>query len=127
MVKSSKYKKATPERALANFLIAWKHQDWNRMKLFTQITWKATEVYPDFLSDTFDVKELRSAKIIRRNEKVETPVLVDIIVRVQYRMLGESCTKLLAARVIREREPFHPSESGTWGVNPISVIREYKV
>jgi len=87
MIKVSSYKKGTPEKALAGFLVAWKHKDWDRMMLFTQITWRDSEKNAGFLEAVFSIKDLTDARIIKRDQNVETAVLVDFLVEVRYKSL----------------------------------------
>ena len=73
------------------------------------------------LKSWFDFKELIEFSIT--GSKTQSPVMIDVDATIRYRM-GEIHTATVTARVIREVAPYKPSSSGTWGVNPLTVLKE---
>lgn len=130
MVKPSKYAADSAERAFANFLVAWKQKDWDRMATVTQKTEKASEDNPaESLKNKFDIEDLLEAKITKTVDVTDEPFngenAKDITAEIQYSIGNESGVlgfqihkETVVARVIRESAAFTPDASGDWGVNP---------
>lgn len=54
-----------------------------------------------------------------------SPVSADVMFRVWYEASTNQVDQHdVSGRVIRESAPYEPDASGTWGVNPISTLRE---
>ena len=124
-----KYGENTPERTIANYLWSWKHGRWDEMVEFTQKSWRSKDRNPaQFLRLQYDFKQLVWAKI--GNSENSCPPLfgqgtcVDIDVTLSYKIGSRSKVVKIRPRLVREIAPYQPSNKGTWGVNPISAIRE---
>lgn len=119
------YQKNTPEKALQEFLFGWKNRDWNKMLKHSQITWKSTqEDAVEKLKSFFAFRDLEMFEVLE--SKKVSDMCMDVSAVIKY-SFEKAKIKKIRARVIREIEPYRPSESGTWGVNPISVLRECNV
>jgi len=120
----SEFQQGTPEHALAEYVSAWKDQDWGRMASLTQKTWQSNQNDPiGTLGDWYDFKDLKGFEISNINTVSNT--MTDITFIVQYEAItNEISKKEITARVIKEIDPYTPSEQGQWGVNPISILKE---
>lgn len=117
----------SPQKALAEFILAWEARNWTAMARLCQLSWRARQEKPaEFLRKNFGNKHLRAAEIdgvhkacggffpsftcatVSATIKVETPG-------------GRTGTILIHARLFKEKAPKKRSEQGTWGVNPLSL------
>ncbi|MBU1165211.1 hypothetical protein KKA15_06680 [Patescibacteria group bacterium] len=123
----SKFQKDSAERALAEFVEAWKNQEWSSMKEYTQLTWLNGKDDPAAeLEATYGFKTLKGFEITNVNEVSD--VTTDITFTVQYEVVTDQVSKKqITARVIKETDAYTPSEDGQWGVNPISTFSEKDV
>lgn len=123
MVNPSSYSSGTAERAVADYLAAWKAGDWARMVASTQLTWRDTTNDPaKRLQSQYEIRRLLGAEITGR-EHADFPAMVDVSLRITYSVGSEVETQETTYRVIRETGPYEPSaDRGTWGVNPISAL-----
>jgi hypothetical protein len=130
----------TAERAAYDFLEAWQRKDFDAMYNHCQITWReTTENAKEWLTTTFSALELNKYTIkgsqratADKNNPV-TLVGVFIKVHIKYRFEEEDGAETLERieniksssiiNCIRETAKYEPSEHGTWGVNPISVLK----
>jgi len=121
MVEVSSYRVGSAERAFAEFLTAWKDEDWDRMAEFTQITWRSDENNAaETMRLMYGPVELDGAEIIEK--EVLSDVMVDITAVIYYREIYKSN---FYATLICETEPHHPDPEGKWGVNPTSTLRDW--
>ena len=107
------------------FMKAWKYSNWSEMLLYTQKTWRSKENNSgEMLKNWFYLKDLLTFKILKRNQISES--CVDVLLSIRY-VFGDSKLKetKIRARVICETEPYKPDPEGTWGINPISILREF--
>ena len=107
------------------FMNAWKDSNWPEMFKYTQKTWRSKENNnSELLKNWFYLKDLLTFKILRINQISLS--CVDVLLGIGY-MFGNLKLKetKVRARVICETEPYKPSKDGTWGVNPISILREF--
>jgi len=120
----SEFSQGSAERALAEYISAWKNQNWNKMASFVQKTWLSTETdSAGLLESWYDFKTLKGFEITKV-QKVSN-VTYDITFVVQYEAVTNQISKKqITARVIKETEAYTPSEQGQWGVNPNSAIKE---
>lgn len=120
----SRFSRGTPEFALANFVHAWKDQDFARMATFTQWSWRIQNApASEYLANNYDFKEVVGFEVLR-TERADTTIgassMRDVTFRVAYRPFGqEPVEDLVRARVILER--------GEWGVNPYSTLSGERV
>jgi hypothetical protein len=125
MVNVNSYPPNSPERAFAEFLNAWKNQDWDAMVKFTQKTWRSGEKNPaEWLSFNIGIKDLLGAEILNKN--TISDVMVDINVKVYYALGNEVGDETRVVRIVREIDAYKPSTQGEWSVNPISALRIIK-
>lgn len=121
MVNVTDYPFHSAERALAEFLISWQDEDWERMASFTQKTWRYREDNPaDMMWAWFGFMELQGAEINNIVRISETTI--DISFTIYYLIGNNIKSETKVARVICETGPYTPDTSGEWGVNPISVL-----
>jgi hypothetical protein len=123
----SEFSEGSAERALAEYVSAWKNQDWSEMVKWSQMTWADGEPDPaGVLEAWYDFKTLKGFEI--KDVEVVSEVTTDITFVVHYEAIPNQISKKqIAARVIRETAPYEPSPQGEWGVNPISALRETDV
>jgi hypothetical protein len=121
----SSYPADAPERALAEYLVAWQNLDWERMAQFAQKTWKDGLANPaEDLMYQYDFKTLLGAEL-GEIEEVSEGTMVRITAKLYYSVRPtEVRVVIIHAMVIRETGPYQPSEQGDWGVNPISTYEE---
>lgn len=120
----SEFSQGSAERTLAEYVLAWKNQDWNKMASLAQKTWLSSETDPAGLLEAwYDFKTLKGFEIT--NVQKVSNVTYDITFVVQYEAVTNQISKKqITARVIKETAAYTPSEQGQWGVNPASAIRE---
>ncbi len=122
MVEVDSYPAGSAERAFAEFLTAWKDEDWNRMAEFTQITWRSIEPNPaQTMWGMYEVKDLLGAEIVNVSKVSDS--CIDITATIYYR-ISQVEKKNITGRVICEIAPYTPNPGGDWGVNPDSTLRE---
>jgi len=110
---------------LTNFMNAWKANNWSEMLKYTQKTWRSKENNnSELLKNWFYLKDLLTFKILKINQISES--CVDVLLSIRY-VFGDSKLKetKIRARVICEIEPYKPGKDGEWGVNPLSILREF--
>ncbi len=102
-------------KTLSNFFEAWQAGHVKTMLEHCQLTWRATT--KDAVSNLESL--LHSVSItkfrILSTEKV-SDFLIDCVVEV-------NDTKRASIRIVKELAPYKPSETGQWGINPISALR----
>lgn len=127
-LKLSAYAVGSPERALVEYLLAWQSQDWERMAQFTQKTWKDGLSNPaEELMYMYDFKSLLGAELGEK-EVVSEGTMVSIDARIFYSVRPTEVTQvIIRPMIVRETVHYQPSESGDWGVNPISTLDEEEV
>lgn len=114
--------------ALTKFLQAWQSQDWQAMAEVTQLTWRSKqENSAEWLQGFYGPKRLEQFEV--GTCEVISPTASRINCEVVYSLQSKGFastkqTKTLKAMVIQEKAPYEPSEQGTWGVNPISTLKE---
>lgn len=123
----SEFPQGSAERAVAEYVLAWKNQDWSRMAELAQKTWLSDEPDPTgVLEAWYDFNILLGFEMI--GVVAVSDVTSDVTFVVRYEAFtNEVETKQITARVIKETAPFTPSEEGDWGVNPISALAEEDV
>jgi hypothetical protein len=120
----SEFPQGSAERTLADYVLAWKNQNWNEMASFAQKTWLSTEANPAGLLEAwYNFKTLKGFEIT--NVQKVSNVTYDITFVVQYEAVTNQISKKqITARVVKETAAYTPSEQGQWGVNPTSAIIE---
>lgn len=120
----SEFPRSSAERTLAEYVLAWKNQEWGRMASFTQKTWFSNETEPTGLLEAwYSFKTLKGFEVT--NVKKVSDVTSDITFMVHYEAITNQISKKqITARVIKETAPYTPSEKGQWEVNPTSALRE---
>lgn len=120
IVSVTAYPRGTAERAVAEYLIAWKASDWQGMAALTQRTWAAGEADPVARVKAWhDVLEIVGAEIT--DAELVNEVMTDVSVRLTLTVGSEVKEETRTCRVIRESGPYQPDpDNGTWGVNPIT-------
>jgi len=111
---------------LTKFMNAWKDSNWSEMFENSQITWRSRGRNKgiDRLKGWFYLKDLTTFKILKTEKISDT--CVDVTLRISYLFYISNLKETkIRARVICETEPYHPSKDGEWGVNPVSILREF--
>ncbi len=118
------FDQGSAEYALAEYVQAWKNQDWEKMAEYTQLTWKSESNDPaEELSSWFGFKDLKGFEMTGTN--TVSDVTRDITFVVQYEFTTNQISKKeITARVIKETSAYMPDNKGQWGVNPISTFSE---
>ena len=138
------YKKV--KERLTLFMEEWKKKDWIQMYIYTQKSWQmnhpqlVTELPPcqQYL-DGINVLDYKIgsahkshdfAKIFKIPDKL---ICIDVDVEIDYAMmdreekyLGKIFKREGKIRMVCEADAYNLSESGTWGVNVISVLKKMK-
>lgn len=130
MINPSQYADNTPEKALAEYMTAWKNKDWNSMVTYSQKTWQSTESTPsELLKAWYDFTTLQGveiASITPVNNELLRNSAVDIEGKISYSVDGQIHNKQFTARIVCESAPNNPNPNGTWGVNPASTLNIFK-
>ena len=111
---------------LEKFMEAWKNEDWNGMWKNSQKTWRSKEENnAERLFDLFGHKKLESYEIKGMNEVSDC--CVDIEVSIKYSVEEGTKTQIatIRPRLLNEIKEYTPSVDGEYGVNPISMLKEY--
>ena len=108
------------KKVVEKFLINWKKKNWTKMVKYTQLTWRGAfrKNNSRRLESWFGLKNLEEWKIIKVESVGEA--CRDVFINIYY---GKG-TKEIRARVICETGPYKPDVKGSWGVNPISCLKE---
>ena len=107
------------KKVIRKFLTAWQKKDWVKMAKYTQLTWRSNhENNIGWLESWFWEKNLKKWEIT----KIEFvgDACRDVYIDIDY---GKEIKKI-KARILCEDAPYKPSIKGTWGVNPISCLKE---
>lgn len=125
---STEFQKDSAESTLAEYVKAWKDQDWDKMTNYVQLTWKDGKNDPaGELEAWYGYKIPLKGFEITDVTKV-SDVTSDITFTVQYEAITDQISKKqITARIIKETAPYTPSEQGQWGINPISTFTEKDV
>jgi len=109
---------------LKKFMKAWKDRDWSEMFKYTQKTWQSKEGNnPPLLMDWLGPRKLTKTEIIGVNKISDS--CVDVTLKIGYLFISNLKEVKIKARIICEIEPYKPSKDGEWGVNPVSILREF--
>jgi hypothetical protein len=130
-------------QSLTKFMYAWHNKKYNNMYKYCQLTWKSNHSKTE-LKDMFSNTELLKYEIVQQHPNQAAILRYDIEVDVKVRFkdktgfvkkilesLGLSDIKpgmvvdgvIKKVTVIPENAPYKPDENGTFGVNPISVMK----
>lgn len=126
MINSQDYPEKSPEWTLAKFFEAWEKRDYKAMVRHCQLTWQVKHKLPipddreKILIFQFNQK-LLNAKTLK-TEKI-SDVTRDISVEIHYKDINIKKRIRRKVRLICELAPMKPSIEGTWGVNPLSMMR----
>ncbi len=126
-VQPSEFTLGSAERTLAEYVLAWKDQDWFGMADLATKTWLSNESDPAAsLAAAYDFKTLLGFEVTSLD--AVSDVTSDVTFVVQYEAItNEIATVQITAKVIKESAPFTTNAQGEWGVNPISALAETNV
>lgn len=126
MADPSSYPLGSPEMVFAEYLVAWKNKDWNRMLQCTRLSWRNRQKEPvEVIKLYYGLKALLGAKIIDTDNA--SNVSVDITAGIYYKqVIGSKAVqeKSITARLIRESAVGQPSQDGEWRIDPLSTLKE---
>ncbi len=129
--------------ALTKFLYAWQNKKYNNMYKYCQLTWKKNHKKTE-LKKMFRNTEIVKFEIVQEHPNDAAILRHDIEINVKIRFkdktefvktllenLGLSEIKpgmiidgvVKKVTIIPENAPYKPDENGTFGVNPISVMK----
>ena len=137
------YKKV--KERLTLFMEEWKKKDWIQMYTYTQKSWQlnhpqlVTELPPcqQYL-DGINVLDYKIgsahkshdfARIFKIPDKL---ICIDVDVEIKYHItafpkeLGKTFIREGKIRMVCEKDAYNLSETGTWGVNVMSVLKKMK-
>jgi len=119
----SDFPKGSAERTLAEFMAAWKAEDWEEMAKHCQLTWLADHKdATGLLEANFGFLTLYEFKITNVTGGPGFKKITFSITGLVYDMPSMEKKQIREANVIKEIAPRKPSEAATWGVNPISAL-----
>lgn len=105
--------------ALHAFLAAWRDKAFPTLGEHTQRTFMATQDDAlGWMTDLLARLDLRSWVIVGASEL--SPVLIRFRVRCSYH--GSVRDDIRTVTLVKELGSYEPSELGTWGVNPVSLL-----
>jgi hypothetical protein len=118
LINTSKIKSESAEYAFASFINSWNNKDYKEMNNFTQLRWKEKEKNPEeFLKNFYDLKNLQSAKIVKIEKSGTAAYKITANIVYTINLLEEKKINVFITGMII-------NEDNTWGVNPISTIKE---
>jgi hypothetical protein len=103
---------------LKQFLRFWKKRNYIKMYRYVQKTWKHNHTLGE-LKAMFDLP-LLDYEIAEAQENI---ALSDVTCSLHIEGLGWRVSKI---RLIKETAPYKAAANGTWGVNPISILKQIK-
>lgn len=112
------------EQKVKAFFDAWIKHDFFEMLKNTTLTYRAYHVAQN-IKDWYDKKNLIEYNI-KRSMKV-TEAMYDVTVEIHYKIGNMERNRLVTARATCEIQAFDASVNGSWGINPISVLKETKI
>ncbi|MDA3918739.1 MAG: hypothetical protein PF690_17455 [Deltaproteobacteria bacterium] len=113
--------KSTADQAVNKFFQSWKDQKWEEMFEVCQKTWGYTKTKedlkehfesPDWKLKDFNVAGFTNVSNVKRSFIVELS-------------FADGRIERHTAIVICESAPYTPAAYGDWGVNPISVLKNF--
>lgn len=113
--------KLTAEETTQTFLQAWKDKDWDKMFELCQKTWTYTKTKEE-LQEHFESPDwkLKDFKIVGFTNVANTKQ--SYIVELSF---ADGRIERHTAITICEKAPYSPATYGDWGVNPVSVLRNF--
>jgi hypothetical protein len=102
------------------FMRAWREKDTKLARKYLQKTWLAG---PQTLEVNSLIADIDVCKWSLLGTVRVGKLCYDVKLKLQYKMGGVSTKTRLNVRVIKEEAPYKTSESGDWGLNPISLVR----
>ena len=115
--------------ALDGFMQCWKDEEWEKALNHCQKTWVWPHISENGLWESSEnLKELFYDKKLVKYQitndcNVISTVCMEITVYLTYEGVDSHKTHMIPVKIIKEKAPYVPSESGEWGVNPLSIIR----
>lgn len=103
------------------FFQGWKAGKPGHMLLNTTKTYRSNHVKRDIF-EWYGQKKLKSFEILSFQQIV--PAMIDVKVKIVYTIHKIKSEKIVVARCVCERSAYQAYTDGTWGVNPISVLKE---
>lgn len=104
-----------------DFFQSWKDQNWEEMYNNCQITWKDAKKQSE-LEKHFDLPEwkLKDFKVtgFTNFSNTKKTFMVEL-------SFADGRVENHMAIVFCEAAPYNPAAYGTWGVNPVSVVRNF--
>ncbi|MEE9249415.1 MAG: hypothetical protein V3U79_12085 [Dehalococcoidia bacterium] len=123
----SDFQEGTAERAMAEYILAWRDKDWLRMANYADPVWMSRQADPEtMLAGWHETKSIKGFEIVGA-QKISDRVM-DITFLVQYELLTKQVfEKEITARVINTPDSSSSGSPDRWGVEATTVVREKEV
>lgn len=105
------------EKTITQFMNAWISRNYKKMYELSQQTWKSRNGIS--MLKTILTARIKKYEILEIKMDEKLPCICDVTIKVR----NKGKLKKLNARMIKEDGVRKPSEEGTWGVNPISLVK----
>jgi len=117
--------KENARKTLNAFMEAWQKKKWGDMKECCQLTWifNARRKAVMFLHDYFCGKDILKFTITKMGDISPSCFKCEVEMEIKEVMSGIEKRMRIFPMVICEKKDYKASPYGTWGVNPISVIK----
>ena len=123
----SEFQEGTAERALAEYILAWRDKDWLRMANYADPFWLARQPDPEaMLLAWHGPKSIMGFEIVGALKNSDR--VMDITFLVQYQLRTKQVyEKEITARVINTPDSSSSGSPDRWGVEATTVVREKDV
>jgi len=108
------------KETIEKFMSAWKNGEYKELHQLCTKTYKVGNTSKQL--EAILNQNITSFKVGKAEKSTDVVYDVEISVRTKG-MRKKAKSKTITARLVKESKPFRPSETGEWGVNPISVLK----
>ena len=113
---------AAAQAVLVAFLEAWRDKRWEAMAASATLTWRSKRPHPaEELAHRYNPLLPTSWKAEDITGTLVTLVVYDARVICRMAVLGEDTLSQIAVRLVCERGPYNPHDTGKWGVAVDSI------
>jgi hypothetical protein len=116
----------TVAEAVAEFFGAWQARDWRAMAAACQGTWIGSQTYPAeaALEAWFGPKFLQGYRLEATTAPARYLIQAYVVLDYRTQRFGQARVRVEANVIF---EAAHGNGHGSWGVNPVSVLRETEI
>lgn len=118
-------RKLDVQKAVIAFLKAWKRRNFKTMLAHCQITWKSHSANSEsYLQNCFGIHRINNQSDVRIIfvNGIQAVAIAHFEVDLYNARSRTTQRRKLSARVICEAAEYQPDNTGTWGVNPDSLL-----